>query len=145
MPRRVLTDNGTQFKGAKFARCCVEFGIEHQPSSAVVVGLGLTVYLKSGNVYLMNEADYVTSKSTTVVVGLGLTVSDGCFLEEVLQLRDFVLSHQGGAMGRRRSRCSDAFCPRVIPGVLVGRWVGDDGIARRSFSHEARNEKCHSE
>jgi ribonuclease HI len=35
MPRRVLTDNGTQFKGAKFARCCVEFGIEHQPSSAV--------------------------------------------------------------------------------------------------------------
>jgi transposase InsO family protein len=25
--RRVLTDNGAQFKGAKFARCCVEFGI----------------------------------------------------------------------------------------------------------------------
>jgi transposase InsO family protein len=25
--RRVLIDNGTQFKGAKFARCCAEFGI----------------------------------------------------------------------------------------------------------------------
>jgi hypothetical protein len=34
VPRRVLIDNGTQFKGAKFARCCVEFGIQHQPSSA---------------------------------------------------------------------------------------------------------------
>jgi transposase InsO family protein len=34
VPRRVLTDNRTQFKGAKFARCCVEFGIQHQPSSA---------------------------------------------------------------------------------------------------------------
>jgi hypothetical protein len=27
MPRRVLTDNRTQFKGAKFARYCVDFGI----------------------------------------------------------------------------------------------------------------------
>jgi transposase InsO family protein len=35
MPIRILTDNGTQFKGAKFARCCVEFGIQHQPSSMV--------------------------------------------------------------------------------------------------------------
>jgi transposase InsO family protein len=35
MPRRVLIDNGTEFKGAKFARCCVDFGIQHQPSSAV--------------------------------------------------------------------------------------------------------------
>jgi transposase InsO family protein len=34
VPRRVLTDNRTQFKGAKFARCCVEFSIQHQPSSA---------------------------------------------------------------------------------------------------------------
>jgi transposase InsO family protein len=34
VPRRVLTDNGTQFNGAKFARCCMEFGIHHQPSSA---------------------------------------------------------------------------------------------------------------
>jgi transposase InsO family protein len=34
VPRRVLTDNGTQFKGAKFARCCSNFGIHHQPSSA---------------------------------------------------------------------------------------------------------------
>jgi transposase InsO family protein len=33
VPRRVLTDNETQFKGAKFLRCCVEFGIQHQPSS----------------------------------------------------------------------------------------------------------------
>jgi transposase InsO family protein len=35
VPRRALIDNGTQFKGAKFARCCVDFGIQHQPSSAV--------------------------------------------------------------------------------------------------------------
>jgi transposase InsO family protein len=34
MPRRVLTDNETQFKGAKFARCCADFGIQHPPSSA---------------------------------------------------------------------------------------------------------------
>jgi transposase InsO family protein len=33
-PRRVLTDNGTQFKGAKFVRCCVDFSIQYQPSSA---------------------------------------------------------------------------------------------------------------
>jgi hypothetical protein len=32
--KRVLTDNRTQFKGAKFLRCCVDFGIHHQPSSA---------------------------------------------------------------------------------------------------------------
>jgi transposase InsO family protein len=32
--RRVLTDNGTQFKGVKFVRCCADFGIQHQPSSA---------------------------------------------------------------------------------------------------------------
>jgi hypothetical protein len=24
---RVLTDNGTQFKGAKFTMCCADFGI----------------------------------------------------------------------------------------------------------------------
>jgi transposase InsO family protein len=35
VPKRVLTDNGTQFKGTKFARCCVKFGIQHQPSSTV--------------------------------------------------------------------------------------------------------------
>jgi transposase InsO family protein len=34
MPRRVLIDNGTQFKGVKFVRCCADFGIQHQPSSA---------------------------------------------------------------------------------------------------------------
>jgi hypothetical protein len=27
VPRRVLTDNGTQFKGVKFVRCCTYFGI----------------------------------------------------------------------------------------------------------------------
>jgi transposase InsO family protein len=32
--RRILTDNGIQFKGAKFARCCADFDIQHQPSSA---------------------------------------------------------------------------------------------------------------
>jgi transposase InsO family protein len=34
VPKWVLTDNGTQFKGAKFARCCTDFGINHQASSA---------------------------------------------------------------------------------------------------------------
>jgi transposase InsO family protein len=34
VPKRVLTDNGTQFKGVKFLRCCADFGIHHQPSSA---------------------------------------------------------------------------------------------------------------
>jgi transposase InsO family protein len=34
VPQRVLTDNGTQFKEAKFLRCCVDFGIHHQPSLA---------------------------------------------------------------------------------------------------------------
>jgi transposase InsO family protein len=34
VPRRILTDNGTQFKGVKFVRCCVNFGIHHQPLSA---------------------------------------------------------------------------------------------------------------
>jgi transposase InsO family protein len=33
IPQRVLMDNGTQFKGAKFLRCCADFGIHHQPSS----------------------------------------------------------------------------------------------------------------
>jgi transposase InsO family protein len=35
IPRRVLTDNRTQFKGTKFIRCYVDFGIHHQLSSAV--------------------------------------------------------------------------------------------------------------
>jgi transposase InsO family protein len=35
MPRRVLMDNGTQFKGVKFSRCCADFRIHHQPSSTV--------------------------------------------------------------------------------------------------------------
>jgi hypothetical protein len=32
--KRVLTDYGIQFKGAKFLRCYADFGIHHQPSSA---------------------------------------------------------------------------------------------------------------
>jgi transposase InsO family protein len=32
--KRVLTDNGTHLKGAKFLRCCADFGIHHQHSSA---------------------------------------------------------------------------------------------------------------
>jgi hypothetical protein len=32
IPKRVLTDNRTQFKGAKFLICCADFGIHHQPS-----------------------------------------------------------------------------------------------------------------
>jgi hypothetical protein len=35
VPRRVLIDNGTQFQGAKFIRCCTNFSIQHQPSSTV--------------------------------------------------------------------------------------------------------------
>jgi transposase InsO family protein len=35
IPRRVLTDNGTQFKGTNFVRYCADFGIQHQPSFAV--------------------------------------------------------------------------------------------------------------
>jgi transposase InsO family protein len=35
VPKRVLTDNGTQFKGAKFLRCYGDFEIHHQPSSVV--------------------------------------------------------------------------------------------------------------
>jgi transposase InsO family protein len=34
IPKRVITDNGTQFKGAKFLRCCADFEIHHQSSSA---------------------------------------------------------------------------------------------------------------
>jgi transposase InsO family protein len=34
VPIRVLTYIGTQFKGAKFVRCCLDFSIHHQPSLA---------------------------------------------------------------------------------------------------------------
>jgi transposase InsO family protein len=34
IPRSVLTVNGTQFKWAKFVRCCTDFGIHHHPSLA---------------------------------------------------------------------------------------------------------------
>jgi hypothetical protein len=30
VPKRVLTNNGTQFKGAKFLRCCADIRIHHQ-------------------------------------------------------------------------------------------------------------------
>jgi transposase InsO family protein len=33
VPIRVLIDNGTQFKGAKFFKCCMDFSIQHHPSS----------------------------------------------------------------------------------------------------------------
>jgi transposase InsO family protein len=33
IPKWILTDNGTQFKGTKFTSCCVDFGINHQASS----------------------------------------------------------------------------------------------------------------
>jgi transposase InsO family protein len=29
VPKWVLTDNGTQVKGAKLVRCCADFGIHH--------------------------------------------------------------------------------------------------------------------
>jgi hypothetical protein len=29
VPRRVLIDNGTQFKGVEFVRCYTDFGIHH--------------------------------------------------------------------------------------------------------------------
>jgi transposase InsO family protein len=34
VPRWVLTNSDKQFKGAKFARCCADFGIQHQVSLA---------------------------------------------------------------------------------------------------------------
>jgi transposase InsO family protein len=34
VPRKVLIDNGTQFKGTNFVRCYADFGIHHQLSSA---------------------------------------------------------------------------------------------------------------
>jgi transposase InsO family protein len=34
VPKRVLTDNGTQFKGVKCLRYFTDFRIHHQPSSA---------------------------------------------------------------------------------------------------------------
>jgi transposase InsO family protein len=32
VPKRILTDNGTQFKREKFSKCCADFGIDHQSS-----------------------------------------------------------------------------------------------------------------
>jgi transposase InsO family protein len=43
MPRRVLTDNGTQFKGVMFVRCCADFGIHHQPSLVALPQMNVQV------------------------------------------------------------------------------------------------------
>jgi transposase InsO family protein len=48
MPRRVLIDNGTQFKGAKFVRCCTDFGVQHQPSSAAHPQMNVQVERTNG-------------------------------------------------------------------------------------------------
>jgi hypothetical protein len=34
VPKWVLIDDGTEFKGAKSARCCTDFGINHHASLA---------------------------------------------------------------------------------------------------------------
>jgi hypothetical protein len=34
VPKKVIMNNGTQFKGVKFLRCCASLEIHHQPSSA---------------------------------------------------------------------------------------------------------------
>jgi hypothetical protein len=41
-------DNGIQFKGAKFLRCCADFGIHHQPSSAAHPQIDGLVELTNG-------------------------------------------------------------------------------------------------
>jgi transposase InsO family protein len=38
VPKLVLINNETQFKGAKFVRYCADFGIDHQPSSSANPG-----------------------------------------------------------------------------------------------------------
>jgi transposase InsO family protein len=48
VPRRVLTDHETRFKGVKFARCCTNFGIQHQPSSAVHPQMNVQVERTNG-------------------------------------------------------------------------------------------------
>jgi transposase InsO family protein len=48
MFRRVLTDNGTQFKGAKFVRCCADFDIQHQPSSVAHPQMNVQVERTNG-------------------------------------------------------------------------------------------------
>jgi transposase InsO family protein len=48
MFRRVLTDNGTQFKGVKFVRCCADFGIQHQPSSVAHPQMNVQVERTNG-------------------------------------------------------------------------------------------------
>jgi hypothetical protein len=75
----------------------------------------------------------------TIVVGLAFFIGDGCLFEEIIQLKDFTLGHQGGTMSWRRGRYGDTFHPRVAPSVVVGRWVGESRIASRSLSHGARS------
>jgi hypothetical protein len=48
MPIRLLTDNGTQLKGANFVRCCMDFGIQHQSSSAVHPQMNMQVERTNG-------------------------------------------------------------------------------------------------
>jgi transposase InsO family protein len=48
MPRRVLIDNGTQFKRVKFVRCCTDFGVQHQPSSAAHPQMNVQVKRTNG-------------------------------------------------------------------------------------------------
>jgi hypothetical protein len=38
VPKLVLINNETQFKGANFVRCCADFGIDHQSSSSANPG-----------------------------------------------------------------------------------------------------------
>jgi hypothetical protein len=75
----------------------------------------------------------------TIVVGLAFFIGGGCLFEEIMQLKDFTLGHQGGATSWRRGHYGDAFYPRVAPSVIIGRWVGESRIASRSLSHGAQS------
>jgi transposase InsO family protein len=44
VPNRVLTDNMTQFKWAKFVRCCADFGIHHEPSSTALPEMRIRMF-----------------------------------------------------------------------------------------------------
>jgi transposase InsO family protein len=48
IPRWVLIDNGTQFKGAKFTRCCANFGIHLQESSTAHPQMNMQVERGNG-------------------------------------------------------------------------------------------------
>jgi transposase InsO family protein len=40
VPKRVITDNGTQFKEAKFLRCCADFGIHRRQMDKLSLPMG---------------------------------------------------------------------------------------------------------